>query len=257
LKYCLKNRQTKEYLQKADEIKAEYRDYKSFPDTLEDYPNATLICQIYVDTADIDWEALRRTNILAQGRFICCVATYEQMLKCKELDIKFYYGYPITTFQELRTLKQLGACYVRLGAPLFFQMDKVKEIGVPVRLVPNVAHLAHLPMADGVTGTWVRPEDVVQYEPYCEAIEFEDCDREKEQALFRIYAEDRKWPGSMDLIITNLNYKAANRFVHPDAAAKRLTCGQRCMENGICHLCYRWLQLADADTFPQLVEKAK
>ena len=38
MKFCLRNRQIEEYLQKADEIKMEYRDYKSIPDLFEKYP---------------------------------------------------------------------------------------------------------------------------------------------------------------------------------------------------------------------------
>ena len=38
MKFCLRNRQIGEYLQKADEIKMEYRDHKSIPDEFEKYP---------------------------------------------------------------------------------------------------------------------------------------------------------------------------------------------------------------------------
>lgn len=256
LKYCLKNRQEKKYLDLADEIKAEYRDYKSFPDLIEKYPDKTLICQIYSNKEDVDWDALKRTNILAKGNFICCVGTYDYMIKCKELDIKFYFGFPVKTFWELESLRDLGVCYVRLDAPLFFQMDRVKKYGVPVRAVPNVAYLADLPHSDGVCGTWIRPEDTAIYEEYIDVFEFEDCDIKKEQALWRIYAKNREWPGSMNLLISNFNYEGICSCIHPDLADHRLTCRQRCKEvPNSCRLCYRTMKLANPKIIRSLQEK--
>lgn len=247
MKYCLRNRQTNEYLQKADEIKAEYRDYKSFPDLIEKYPDKTIICQIYFHQENIDWAALKNASVLAKGNFICCVGTWAQIQECKANGLKFYYGFPIQTFEELRALKHHGACYVRLGAPLFFQMDKVAAVGIPVRAVPNVAHLSDIPRENGVCGTWIRPEDLDIYEKYITAIEFEDCDQKKEQALFRIYAEGQGWPGPLDTLFTNFNYEGSGRFIHRSAMECRPNCGQRCMETGTCQLCYRELRLANAE----------
>ena len=248
MKYCLKLRQDSQYLAKADEIKAEYRDHKAFPDIVEKYPDKTLICQIYANQEDIDWESLKLTNKMALGRFICCVGSYDQMKQCKEFGIKFYYGFPITTFQDLRTLKEIGVCYVRLGAPLFFSLDDVKAIGVPVRAVPNLAYLSDLPYGDGVCGTWIRPEDMEAYEPYVEAVEFEGCNTEQERALYRIYAEQHEWPGFLDTLLTNFNKsKVSNSLIHPDFTKFRLNCGQRCMRNGSCSLCHRWMSLANRE----------
>jgi hypothetical protein len=109
-----------------------------------------------------------------------CVATVRDIKECKRRDIKCYYGFPISSFYELNALKALGVCYFKLAAPVFFKMDKVKALGIPVRIVPNVAHDGWFPREDGVCGTWVRPEDLHLYEPYVEAVEFEDADQKKE-----------------------------------------------------------------------------
>lgn len=251
LKFCLKNRQDRQYLLKADEIKAEYRDHRSFVDLIENYPEKTLICQIFNANEDVDWKELKRINILAKENFICCVSSYNMMQKCKEHGIKFYFGFPISTFWELEALKEIGVCYVRLGAPLFFQMDRVEKYGIPVRAVPNVAYLADLPHSDGVCGTWIRPEDLDIYAKYIDVIEFEDCDDKKEQALFRIYAEQKNWPGSLNLLISNFNYEGVNRVVSSDLAQHRLNCRQKCKEvPNSCQLCYRTMRLAN----PQIIE---
>ena len=65
---------------------------------------------------------------------------------------------------------------------MFFEMDEVKKFGVPVRAVPNVAHLNDIPTKNGIYGTWIRPEDLELYNDYITYIEFEDCDIKKESA---------------------------------------------------------------------------
>jgi hypothetical protein len=93
---------------------------------------------------------------------------------------------------------------------------------------------------------------VYSYEKYVTAIEFEDCDNKKEQAMFRIYAEGQGWPGSLDTLFTNFNYEGNNSFIHRSAMECRLNCGQRCMETGTCQLCYREMRLANAEIVAKL-----
>jgi hypothetical protein len=83
-------------------------------------------------------------------------------------------------------------------------------------MCPNVAYYAYIPRDDGVCGGWVRPEDVDYYADYVDVFEFEDCDEKKEKALFKIYAEQGKWPGLLNDLITNLNYTAINRMILKD-----------------------------------------
>jgi (2Fe-2S) ferredoxin len=96
-----------------------------------------------------------------------------------------------------------------------------------------------------VEDLWIRPEDVSTYEPYIDLIEFIG-DITQEQALYRIYIEQKAWPGEVSDIITNLNYKGTNRLIPPHTfGIKRAVCGQRCQETGRCKICYRTLDLAN------------
>ena len=245
MKVCLQNRQEAKYLKYADEIKVGFRDRKALPDMFEKYPEKDFILELYSDS-EIDWNDIKEYNILSQGHLILCIANREQMSMCKEINAKFYFGYPISSFYDLRAAVACGVCYVRLDAPIFFQLDKVKELGVPVRAVPNVAYLDFIPREDGVCGTWIRPEDLDDYAEYVEVIEFEDCDNQKEQALYRIYIEQKAWPGELNDIISNLNYNGTNRMIPPHTfGIKRAVCGQRCQETGRCKICYRTLDLAN------------
>lgn len=253
MKYCLNSRQEHQYLQKANEIKVEYRDKDSIPSLIEKYPNTRIILMCYFNEI-LDWKEINRWNILSRNNLMLCLSSVSYADDCKEHGIPFYMGYPIKTYYELRALKELGVSYIRLGEPLFFEMDTVKEFGIPIRMVPNVAYIDGLPRKDGVCGTWVRPEDLDLYEGYVEVVEFEDADLKKEQALYRIYAEQKNWPGDLGMIITNLNHEGLNRIIVPDFAEKRLNCGQRCQKSSNCKLCYRVLTLANPDIIRDYVE---
>jgi hypothetical protein len=109
----------------------------------------------------------------------------------------------------------------------------------------NVAHDGYLPYEDGVNGSWIRPEDVDMYTAI-NVIEFADCDKKKEQALFRIYAEQHAWPGDINLLISNIGKNCVNRMLPSTFTRARLVCGQRCV-TGACQLCYRYFSLANPD----------
>jgi hypothetical protein len=247
MKVCLHNRNTIEYLKKADEIKVAYVDHAIILDYFEDYPTADIILELANDDSEIDWAALKNYNILSQGRFICCVSNLLQMEACKQLNIKFYYGYPVSSFYELNSLKDLGVCYIRLAPPLSHQLDEVARFGIPVRAIPNVCYQDYLPHKNGIHGQWIRPEDLSLYEVYIDAIEFEDCNVEKEQALYRIYMEEKEWPGEFNELYTNFDYKGVNRMLEAQDAIRRMTCGQTCEMNGNCHLCDTVVNLADPE----------
>lgn len=223
-----------------------YGDYKSIPDLIEKYPEVPIIVEIRYYYNDIDWEQLSLFNKMSQNNIICSVSSYEQGEICKDLGLKFYCGFPIATYWDLHSWLDLGVCYVKLDAPLFFDLPTVvTQIGeAKVRAVANVAYDSSLPHKDGVCGTWIRPEDISTYEPYIETIEFEDCDNRKEQALYRVYAEKKEWPGELGQLITNFDFDGVNRMISPSLGEKRIKCRQRCTY-GKCQACYIALRLAN------------
>lgn len=180
-----------------------------------------------------------------------------QLQEAKNLKIPVYHRVPLHSFQELRDLELSGVSEVILGAPLFFQLDKIKRNfpNVKVRAIANVALLeGSMSYNDGICGTWIRPEDVPTYEPYVEVIEFYD-ELSAERALYRIYAEQKEWRGDINAIIKDIDHVAVNRMIPPTLAESRISCGQRCMENGVCHLCKRTFDLANADMWHTYLTK--
>lgn len=257
MKFCLSSRQQAEYLHKADEIKFYYRDRKAIPDFFEKYPTATIILVHSNHDDEINWNEISNYNILSQEKFIICVDTIDDCIAAKAQNIPFYHNAGVKTAYELRALKELGVCYALIDAPLFFNMDLVKSIDVPVRAVPNLALKDGLPRDNGIVGTWIRPEDLGIYEDYIAAIEFEDFteDREKyyqkERAMFRIYAEQKHWPGNLNMLVTGLNFSALNRVINPVLSERRMTCRQKCEEGGHCRLCYHVLSAANQESIEQ------
>lgn len=256
MKYCLSSRQSAEYLKKADEIKVKYRDRDIIYDFSQKYPTATIILEMPLDGIEVNWTEITNYMRVTEGRLILCLANLNDIPQCQTLNIKYYYGFPIGTFYELNALKNLGVCYVRLAPPAFFKMDKVKELKVAVRGVPNIAYDAYMPQPNGIFGSWIRPEDLDLYENYIDIIEFEDCDLAKERALYRIYKEDKAWPGELNMLISNFNYPGLNRLIPPTILTqRRLICGQKCQEGSACRLCENYIKLAQEDFIKDIAQK--
>ena len=254
MKYCLSSRVEMNTLKKADEIKVQFRDRKAIPDFFDKYPQADII--LYCGVGDeIDWEEIKNFDILGQGRFIIAFAKTDDLLKARDLGYKYFYGFPITSLYELNAVKDLGVAYAKIGIPLFFNMDEVQAVGVPVRVVPNVAYDDGFPRASGVYGKWIRPEDLDPlYGDYVDAIEFEGVDPEKEALLYRIYAEDKEWRRSLDLIIVNFNHSGNNRVILSSELERRTNCGHRC-QRGKCSICERVMNLADVEMLREYKEQ--
>ena len=263
MKYCVSSRVRKSTLSKADEIKFAYRDRKAIPDYFEEYPDADIILQCsYAD--EIDWEEIKTFNVLGRGHFILCLSKMEDLQNADQAGYRYYYGIPLHSAYELNIVASKKVEYVCIDAPLFFKMDYVKSQGKPVRIVANIAYKDALPRENGVAGVWVRPEDLNDtYAEYIAAIEFEEVEIEKEELLFRVFAEDHEWRQDLKLIINGLRVDGSNRLISKRVAENRLNCGQRCEEGGSCRICYRELELANAkklseyaeEVYPELLNK--
>ena len=81
------------------------------------------------------------------------------------------------------------------------ELHYVKQIGVPIRAIPNISFLDGLPRDDGVNGNWIRPEDLDAYSIYINTIEFGTQPERREQALFRIYSKEKQWYGDLGRIV--------------------------------------------------------
>ena len=258
MKFSLSNNQTPAYLNKADEIYIKYKDRRAIPDYAEKYSAATLTLEIPPQT-EWDFNEIKEYSILSKGKLKICIPEIrdERVAMLRNENIPFFWGYPISNGYELESMRAMGVCEVRVTAPLFFYGDLLRECGVPIRVTANVAHEGYIPGMNGIIGSWIRPEDVEVYEGIVDIIEFADCDMKKEQALYRIYAEQKNWPGRVDILITNISTTAYNRMIPPTFAESRINCRQRCVHGGSCRICERLLYLADKERIQAYIDSVE
>ena len=241
MKYCVSGRQPMSALKTADEIRVNYQDYDRILDFIEVLNDKTIILDMYSvrSAAEVDWSRLQVYD--KSFNFIVCLYNLKDGIyeKCKELNLKFYWGFAINSYYKLRSIVKMNPAYVTLDAPLTFDLPIVKKItgNIPIRICPNLAYSDGLIRDEGICGTWIRPEDLHFYESYIDVIEFNSKELRREMELMRIYKEQKKWNDNLKFIIDNLNIDIDNTLFPPEFGELRVKCGQRCMMNGICHYC--------------------
>lgn len=246
MKYCLSGRQPLSVLKKCDEVRMKLEDIDKMFDYIQTLSDKTFIFNIPITTTedDIDWRLLN--SFQESVRIVLCIADLKLALPCRNHNIEYYWMYKVTTFYELQGLLALQPAYIDIGAPLSFNLDKIKKItNIPLRMTPNNAQDMYIPRITGITGQWVRPEDIPTYEPYVEVFDFYYRDNlEQEATYFKAYKE-QLWPSDLNYLICNLNFSVDNRLISPDLAKTRINCGQRCMERPTCNYCHNSLRLAN------------
>jgi hypothetical protein len=241
VKYCLSARQPDNILKKADEIKIELRDFRAIPEYIEKFPNKTLILEFVNEIPnDFDWDLMQVYSEKMNGNFICALSDLTIAPECSLRGIKFYYKYTITSFFELKGLKDIGVCYALIGTPLLFDLDNVKSYGIPLRAIPNIAYEPYIEHTNGIIGGWIRPEDTDAYGKYIDTFEFYAPKAlDKEAAMYHVYAENKYWPGNLNLLIDFLYFDFDNRLLYDEEnfATRRMNCHQKCLTNHSCHYC--------------------
>jgi len=226
MNYCLSSQVDKEYYKKAQEIRIKYKELNKLLDIYEINSNLSIILTITSQQKDeIQWNEIDKYNKMWQDKVIVETDSFDIMEACKLFNIKYFYAIPVNNFYDLKALIDLGCCDVKIDAPLTHMLDKLDNFDITIRMSPNVAYYAYIPREDGVIGSWVRPDDVKLYEEYIDVFEFEDCDKRKEEALYRVYAEQQTWPSDLNNLITNLNFNANNRLILPEFGEIRMNCG--------------------------------
>ena len=206
-------------------------------DFIEQLPDKTYIIEIPNDeNLMVNWELLKA--FAEKVDLIIALRNIIMAEFCRGYDLRFYWAYPASTWFEVDSLIAMGVCYLYITAPLSMDLEQLhNKVNVPLRMCPNIAYDAYIPRENGICGQWVRPEDVAKYDRYVAAFEFLGVDLAREQTMFHVYAENGNWPGNLNLLIKNLDFDIDNRVIEDEVIEARMTCGQRCMRNGRCHLC--------------------
>lgn len=261
MKYCLNAYVDKPQLDKADELKVIWDKRDIVPEIFEQYPEKDIILECFEQNlSSKEWEDMKIYKGLGRGHFKVCCANWRMF---KDHDIPFYVGYPITDMFTLLGLVRAGVTDVVVAGPIMFDLENVwkgigEKVNVQIRVKPNVAYTDGLPHQDGVLGSWIRPQDVEAYGNLIDVLEFDDVqNKTREQALYRIYAEEKKWLGQLSDLITNLDYPGDNAYIPKDMAEHRIDCRQRCLFGSTCRICYRMLDLANVQVYDKIMEQKK
>lgn len=257
MKYSVPNRKKPKYLKKADEIKIRKSDFEKTLYYIENYPNAEIVLcisgeypaeDLWINESEIEVTCaeLEKFNEEAKGRFAVEIEVIRPYMVewLKVHGIPFFWKFPVTTFDELKALKDLGVAQVLIDGPLFFNQKRVQRFGLTIRAIPNVCYEDYLPRQTGLFGTWMRPQDQDLYEDFIHILEFKHDDPAKWEATFDIYSEEKNYIGDLNILFQNFG------FVYPVFAAaipdgmveSRLNCNQECMYKS-CRLCPTALSL--------------
>ena len=210
--------------------------------------NVVLYIPNDIKTEDIAWEAIHPYDEVMN--ITVAIENANAIPIVQEQGYPVYWAFPATSYWELRGLLALGVAQILVDAPLFFDLPKVKSIcgSVKLRVVVNKCYNNYMPRLNGICGTYVRPEDVDYYSTYVDHMEFDtDNDLKKERILWKIYSEDKNWPGNLNLLLSGLGANIDNRGLNalptiadekPTTFAEmRIGCGQRCQSTQNCHFC--------------------
>lgn len=137
---------------------------------------------------------------------------------------------------KLRAYKNLGCAFAIIEAPLIFDLDAAKQIGISLRAVPNMGITDNIPRQNGIHGGWIRPEDIPAYEEYIDTFEFKVRDMQHERGLLAVY-RDGYWRDDLNLLITGLNYSVPNYRIGKRFVDMRLNCKQKCETRQTCQKC--------------------
>ena len=254
MKFMVSCRQSLAFLKKASEIKVDYNDIERLRDFITDDWKCEADIIVYIsknqiiDFNQIDiYKDLLSITIALEDAFM--------IPQIKEKGYPVFWSYPASSFWELNGLLELGVDQILIDAPIFFDLHTVKDLckDVELRAIVNRCVNQYMPRKNGICGAYIRPEDIETYSDYIQHFEFDvNNDLERERTLYHIYAENKYWPGNLNLLLTGLNENVDNRgfeAVYNDQedkhyfAHRRIKCGQRCQSKKNCDFCQIYFNL--------------
>lgn len=227
MKYCLKSYVDEIYLAQADQIRVRPGD--DVFEFLKKFPKSEILMASPSAPPMVDEETKKRIIIETLNPEPC-------------EGFKTIYKRPVQNYADLRYLEEIGMYGAMVGAPLFFDQKGLENINLSLRVEANGSE-DYFGRPLKTTSPWMRPEDQEEYTGI-DVIEFYSTKKEREEALFRIYKNDKTWGGKLGELFNDFEVaNAYNQLVDP-SIKRRANCRQRCMEGNGCALCDVALRLA-------------
>ena len=161
----------------------------------------------------------------------------------KKIRVPFYFNTPIDSWDVLQGHIALGVSDVLIVNELGFALDKVRAIvgkDVKIRCYPNVAQ-SRWDDTPGIKCFWIRPEDMMMYDPYIDVLEFFQTPGNTAisdiNVLYNIYFLRGKWAGDLNELILYYEGSLDSNYVVPQFPLRRAICGKKCYMGGNCRIC--------------------
>ena len=264
MRYCLTYQKNKDKLMdKADEISIYFdRTDVSLVDFLKKYINKRIIINIEIrDFTNEDFKLLKALYE-KYPNFALKFSGYDKKFieLSKEAHIPYFLSKLVNNWDAFYGLIELGVSDIYIVEELCFELDLCRPLAtaanVKLRTFANVAQAGWSNIPD-MKKFFIRPEDVIQYEPYLDTLELITNEVRQEEVLYSVYAEDKQWYGPLKEIINDFTLDIDNRFIVPRFAENRIRCGKKCLKGGSCELCETIEHLAETLKKQGIVVKTK
>lgn len=253
MRYCITCGQPKEYIQKADEIFVHWHQRSLIIDLVDINPNAyiSLECPVDqpIDDSEETWNDIAAYKVLTKDKFFLCGNHIEDFNLAFKHDIPFYSTIPVKEPALCNALIAAGYAAIRVSGELAHRMDYLNSLPVEIRFIINSSNTYM--GANSMKGSFIRPEDLVLLaDDPIDVCEFYSNSAKEEQALYRIYAEDKEWRGELYMLVKDLEDKEIlNRMIPFTFQERRNNCGLKCEVGGYCNYCNIIGTLAKKETF--------
>ena len=250
MKYCIDYKKRSRILSKVDEITIKYNSQDlTLLELLKN--NSKQRINIYIDNDNLadfikNNEIENIKNYKKENEnlkiYIKIKEIYSSLIdSLKMAGIPYFIDIYAFTWDIFWGLVNLGVSDIYITEDLGFELDKVADAAhsrnIQIRAFPNIAQ-SHWASTEGIKQFFIRPEDVVEYEPFIDVLEFYG-EKTDADIFYSIYAEDKQWYGPLNEIIIGLNSGLDGRFIWPDFGKHRTSCQKRCNKGGNCNICYR------------------
>lgn len=176
----------------------------------------------------------------------------------KDCCNKYMFTDLIGQWEILQFIISLKPSEVYITNILGFDLVNINKVcgGIGVRVYANWAQSAW-DDSPSIKKFFIRPEDIVDYEPYVSGIEFIG-DANVQEVVFGAYSRGY-WYGDLNEIIIGFEDSLDSRRLPHEFGANRIQCGKRCIQGRSCNLCRVMHEFVERmeKTETQIVPRAK
>ena len=218
----------------------------------EKYPDKIIILEV-ISLKDTKTKIEKLQQVLAENKnIIIDCYKFEDLIslsKFAKVNLLMYH-YPAITFNNLWLILQYHPYAVSIAEPLTFQLDKVRTLvdentiedeHIDIRVLPALGRPSEWQsfseIDNGVCHFWIAPQTLETYDKYIDTLDLYDSDPEREKALIKVYAT-KEYIFPLGTLVKNCESIIPTAIISDEFAAKRTTCGQRCIQSKRnCHYC--------------------